>query len=304
MQCVEVSGSDADAVGRRVAELTTSRAVEVFDASTDKGAALASQLGVPSLFGAPDVVVVRNANKIVADSATALAAANPSSQIVFTGEKPMSAAVRKRFTGLDVESFNLPNPRNAVGWCRSRAADFGVELQGQWLMELAPVVADPVGAHRFDSSMRMLASSGKLSPSEEELSAVMHGVAHDVPVWAVSDAVARGDVPGVVQALEAVEPIAALSVAASRLAKLGLVLECPELPEGDVSALVGGSPYAVRMLRKGVSAGLGQVHAAFAALVDAEFRCRDGRGDTELIKHVVLAGIVEATRIMAGSRMR
>lgn len=299
MTWMEISGTDADAVSRALEDVCAGKRVDRVDASDDRGAGLSAVLGAPSLFGAPDVVVVAGADRITAAYATAAAASPSPSTVVFTGGKGLSAAVRKKLPGLQVQSFNLPAARGAQGWCQARAREFGVALPRGVDRGVMDAVVGPVGAHRFDTALAMLASIGCQSPSVDVLEELLRGSVAETPIWVLSDAVARGDLPAAVKALGEADPIAALSVATTRVAKVAFVLAHPELDPADVAKVVGGSPAAARMLTKGVSVAPERLAEAFDVLVGAEVQCRSGRADTDAIHHVVLAAIVRCCALLA-----
>lgn len=299
MTWIEVSGSDADEVGRQVAVLCEGKRVEKCDAAGDRGGGLASALGMPSLFGAPDIVLVTSADRITAKNAAAASKTRPASTVVFTGSKGMSAAVRKKFPDLEVRRLDLPNARTAAGWCQQRAADRGVQLPREALPALASAVSDSVGAHRFDTAVSMLSSVGATTPTAQVLEDLLSGSVAEVPIWVMSDAVARGDAAAAVDALRETDPIAALSVATTRVAKLAYVLSHPAEDPASVAKVVGGSPAAARMLTRGVTAGAQQVSEAFDILVQAEVQCRSGRADSESAHHVVLSAVLQVCALLS-----
>lgn len=299
MKWMEVSGSDADAVRREVAGLCEGREVQVIDASEDRGAGIVGALTAPALFGAPDVLLVTGADRVTAAHAAAASGVDGPYTVIFTGGKGLSAAARKKFDGLISRKYDLPTSRGAVSWCRARSQALGVALPAGIDASILEAVVDPVAAHRFDTALSLLASVGRTAPTRSELEELLSGVVAESPVWAVADAVVRGDLAAAVTALEGVEPIVALSITTSRVQKVAFALAHPSLPAAEVAAVVGGSPAAARMLTRGVSADAETVAHVFDLLVNAEVECRSGRADTETTHHVVLAAVVQSCYLLA-----
>lgn len=299
MKWVEVAGTDVDAVRREVAGLCEGREVQPVDASEDRGAGIVGALTAPALFGAPDVVLVTGADRITAAHATTASRVDGSCTVIFTGGKGLSAPVRKKFDGLVSRKYDLPTSRGAAAWCRARSQTLGVALPAGIDASILEAVVDPVGAHRFDTALSLLASVGRTAPTRSELEELLSGVVAESPVWAVADAVIRGDLAAAVTALDGAEPIAALSITTSRVQKVAFALAHPSLPATEVAAAVGGSPAAARMLTRGVSADAETVSHVFDLLVNAEVECRSGRADTETAHHVVLAAVVQACSLLA-----
>lgn len=299
MRWVEVAGTDVDAVRREVTGLCAGQVLQTIDASEDRGAGIVGALTAPSLFGAPDVLLVTGADRITAAHAAAASGADGPCTVIFTGGKGLSAPVRKKFAGLATRKHDLPTSRGAVAWCRARSRALGVALPAGIDASVLEAVVDPVGAHRFDTALSLLASAGRTSPTRAELEELLSGMVAEAPVWAVADAVVRGDLAAAVTALGGAEPIVALSITTSRVQKVAFALAHPNLSAAEVAAAVGGSPAAARMLTRDVSADAETLAHVFDLLVNAEVECRSGRADTEAVHHVVLAAVVQSCSLLA-----
>lgn len=276
MKFFEFTGGDVQGASRALSEtlatLAGGRTPDRVDAAEDGGAGAVQALRTLSMFDPVRIVVVNNAHRVKVAEAREMAKLTHEGAVLFTGERALSAAVRKAIPELEIATYPLPAPRGAAAWVQQAFSQEGVRIPTEALGSLAEGAVTVEGAARIRHLAGALASAGLTEPTTQLLSSLGQGLAVPEEVWRASDAVTRGDVFGARPGSD-VDPIAALSVLTRRLVRVGAALE-GQLRQDDLARVLGVSPGAVAMLGRGVQVGPSEVVEALNIAVDASEQVR------------------------------
>lgn len=299
MRLLEITGTDTGGVQRAVAATLSNAGVSQLDrvdAASDKGDGVVRAARTRSLFSASRNILVSTPEKFSVASARELAKVPVDGIVIFAGEKPLSAAVRKALPGLEQHLFPLPAARAAHSWMRDRSAEYGVQFPSDSMNLLAAVAPEPLGAYRVRQLLELCAAAGLVEPPSSLVQDLVADLQAPEAVWVFSDAVARGDVARALPPAD-LEPIAALSMLGKRLAQIGVLLE-GQAAQGELPGLLGTSPGAVRMMLKDVSASREAVARAFSLVAEASLQCRFA-DDSVSRRAIADSACVRAAKLLA-----
>lgn len=275
MKFIEIVGADTVGVLHGSAAAVTAQEVQNpdrIDAAADKGVSALRAVQTLSMFEPSRVVVVTTPEKVSVAVARDLAKLTHPGAVIFTGEKPVTASVRKALPDLESHKHPLPRANEASQWVQARFAEVQVALPADVADRLAEVATTAHGASRIRHLAELLHSCGFDTPDHALLDTLTADLGASEAIWAASDAVTRGNLPGARPSEEA-EPIVALSMLARRLARIGAILEGQAEPQ-ELAALFETREGAVHMMAKGVQTSPTDVGRAFDLVIDAAARCR------------------------------
>lgn len=294
MKFIEITGTDTDLVGEEL-QAAACGTVERFDAATDHGRAAASSATTPTLFATDRTIILDNADKVTVAYARQLADSTTNVTVIFTGDKQLTAPVRKALPGIERHLHPLPTVKTADQWVRDTASSAGVTLPADWIRRLGVLATDQVAAHRIRQAQRLFAGAGTHTPTTEQLDAFLGDLTGDTPFWALGDAISRGDKAAVIS-IGLDDPIPALTIATTRLARICAALE---QAADDLPKLLGLSPAAARMLLHGFKGTPERANQAFQTLIEAELNART-LTDPELVRASALTACVTAAELLNG----
>lgn len=275
MKFIEIAGADSVGVHRDTAAAIAAQQVnnpDRVDAAADKGVGALRSVQTLSMFEPSRVVVVTTPEKVSVAVARDMAKLEHDGALIFTGEKPVSAAVRKALPRLESHKHPLPRSNDAARWVRNRFSEVGVTLPDEVGGRLADVVTTAHGAARVRHLAELLRSCGLNQPSSEMFDALTADLGATEAIWAASDAVTRGDLKRALPSGDA-EPIVALSMLARRLARIAAALEGEVDPAG-LAEILEMREGAVHMMARGVTASRDDVSRAFDLVIHAAALCR------------------------------
>lgn len=275
MKFIEIAGADSVGVHRDTAAAIASQQVnnpDRVDAAGDKGGSALRSAQTLSMFEPSRVVVVTTPEKVSVAVARDMAKLEHAGALIFTGEKPVTAAVRKALTGLESHKHPLPRSNDANRWVRDRFSEVGVALPNEVGARLSEVVTTAHGAARVRHLAELLRACGLEQPSPDVFDALTSDLGATEAIWAASDAVTRGDLKRARPSDEA-EPIVALSMLARRLARIAAALE-GEVDTAGLAAILDMREGAVHMMTRGVTASRDDVSRAFDLVIHASALCR------------------------------
>lgn len=275
MKFIEISGGDTVGVLQATTEAVSAQQAknpDRVDAASDKGEAALKSVQTLSMFEPSRTVVVSSPEKVSVAIAREMAKLTHPGALIFSGQKPLSAAVRKALPGLEASKHPLPRGGSASSWVIQRFREQGVVPPREVLGPLSDAATTAVGAARVRHLVGMLAASGETEPSADVVESLTADMVVPPAVWAAADAVTRGDVAGAIPGSD-VEPVVALSMVARRLARLSAVLE-GQSESSELATLFEVQENSVRMLTRQVVATPQQVADAFDLVVDASEEVR------------------------------
>ena len=302
MQFISIYGTDSGGVTLATDQAIASTGIDSpdkVDASPDKGAGVLKSASTLSMFTPTRVVVVSAPEKVSVAVARKLAGLTHPGAIIFTGEKPVSAAVRKALPDLQVQQLTLPKPGGAARqWVTARFSEAGVQAPQETLPNLAELATTPLGASRIRHLVSTLQAAGNLQPSAETVGLLTSDLAIPEAVWAASDAVTRGDISSA-RAGEEVEPIVALSMLARRIARIGAAVEDTCSPR-ELASLLGMRDNAIHMMTRSVKISAADIMRAYNIVIDASARCRQ-HSDPNVARAIADSASMRAAAIFAGT---
>lgn len=303
MKFFEFTGGDVQgasgAVAETLATLAAGRAPDRVDADVDGGSGALQALRTLSMFDPVRIVVVDNAHRVRVAEAREMAKLTHEGAVLFTGERPLSAAVRKALPELETATFPLPTPRNVAAWVQQAFSREGVRLPPSAIGSLSEGAATIEGASRIRHLAAALAAAGLVEPTAQLLGALAAGLSTPEEMWRASDAVTRGDVHGARPGPD-VDPIAALTILTRRLVRVGAALE-GHLPQDDLARVLGIRPGAVAMLSRGVRVGPTEVTEALDIAIDAAEQVRRV-SEPAVVRVAVEIASIRIAQIFHGAR--
>ena len=275
MRFVELHGADTVGVSKTLLTVLNELGVpnaDSVDAAQDKGAGALRAVQTLSMFEPTRVVLVTTPEKVSVAVARDMAKLTHDGAVIFTGEKAVSAAVRKALPDLETFKHPLPRPRDAYQWVASRFDSADVQLPPSNLHALAEVATTKTGAARVHHLADLLNACGLTTPPGELVDALTHDMGATEAMWVASDAVTRGDLTQA-RPIDEIEPVVALSMLARRLARIGAALE-GQLETPELAKVLEQREVAVRMMTKDVQVSVADVEKAFDLVIDASAMCR------------------------------
>lgn len=275
MKFIEVCGADTAGVTQGTEAAIAAQEVQTpdrVDAAQDKGAAALRAVQTLSMFEPSRVVVVTTPEKVSVAVARDLAKLTHPGAVIFTGDKPVNAAVRKALPDLESRKYPLPRGSEAWAWVKARFDEVQVTVPSEAVGRLAEVATTPLGAARIRHLASLLRACDMSIPDQGILDALTADLGASEAVWAASDAATKGDLLKA-RPNDDVEPIVALSMLARRLGRIAAALE-GEADTAELSKLLESKEAAIRMMTRGVNITPEQVGRAFDLVIDASAACR------------------------------